>query len=277
MKRDDAREASTLTHSNRRSHLNERGQVTLFIIIALAIVAIAILIFVFYPQLETRFGTSVEDPMSFMQECLEDDFADAVELISLQGGSIKPTNFIMYDDSKIDYLCYSGDYYSGCTMQKPLLQQHIESEILNYLNARVDECFSNLEENYRNKGFSVTLNEGNKDMELLPRKIVATFGHELILKKGESQTYKIFRIVLNNNLYELSSIAMSILNMEAEYGDVEITEYMNFYHDLKVEKFKQTDGSTIYVLTELDTGDKFQFASRSYAFPSGYGLSQYIE
>ena len=44
---------------------------------------------------------------------------------------------------------------------------------------------------------------------------------------------------------------------------------MNYYHDLKVEKNKQTDGSTIYILTERDTENKFQFASRSVAWPPG--------
>lgn len=255
----------------------KRGQVTLFIIIALAIVAIAILVFVFYPQIQTRFGATAEDPMAYMQKCLEDDFADAVSLIATQGGAVEPTNYIMYDDSRVQYLCYSGDYYSGCTMQHPLLQQYLEVQLVNILNERIDECFINMRENYQNQGFSVSINEGEKEIELLPRKVVATLGHEVILRKGDAQTYKIFRIVLDNNIYELSTIASSILNMEAEYGDCEITDYMNFYHDLKVEKYKQTDGSTIYILTDLDTNDMFQFASRSYAFPGGYGISQYIQ
>ena len=75
---------------------------------------------------------------------------------------------------------------------------------------------------------------------------------------------------MNNNIYELTSIAESILNWEAQYGDVETMTYMSFYKDLKVEKYKQTDGSKIYILTNRNTGDKFQFATRSYAFPAGY-------
>jgi len=47
---------------------------------------------------------------------------------------------------------------------------------------------------------------------------------------------------------------------------------MTYYRDLKVEKKKQTDGSTVYILTKMDSGDKFQFASRSVAWPPGYGI-----
>ena len=77
--------------------------------------------------------------------------------------------------------------------------------------------------------------------------------------------------MLDNNLYELASIAESIVEWEATYGDSETTTYMNYYHDLKVEKKKQTDGTTIYIVTNRDTRNKFQFASRSVAWPPGYG------
>ena len=46
---------------------------------------------------------------------------------------------------------------------------------------------------------------------------------------------------------------------------------MNYYHDLNVEKKKQSDGSTIYILTDRNNENKFQFASRSVAWPPGYG------
>ena len=49
---------------------------------------------------------------------------------------------------------------------------------------------------------------------------------------------------------------------------------MTYYHDLKVEKFIEADGSTIYTLTNRDTGNKFMFASRSLAWPPGYDLPE---
>ena len=93
------------------------------------------------------------------------------------------------------------------------------------------------------------------------------------LTKGDASNYDAFRVVVDNNLYELVSIANSILNWEASYGDAETTTYMNYYHDLKVEKKKQSDGSTVYILTDRNTEEKFQFASRSVAWPPGYGIN----
>jgi hypothetical protein len=57
--------------------------------------------------------------------------------------------------------------------------------------------------------------------------------------------------------------------MEARYGNSETTIYMDYYHNLKVEKSEQTDGSTVYRLTDRKDGSVFQFASRSIAWPPG--------
>ena len=44
---------------------------------------------------------------------------------------------------------------------------------------------------------------------------------------------------------------------------------MNYYRDLKVEKLKQSEGTTVYILTDLNNNKKFQFASRSMAWKPG--------
>jgi hypothetical protein len=44
---------------------------------------------------------------------------------------------------------------------------------------------------------------------------------------------------------------------------------MNYYHDLKVEKKRQVDETKIYILTDTTRDNKFEFATRSYAFPPG--------
>ena len=118
-------------------------------------------------------------------------------------------------------------------------------------------------------GYAVTLTEGETKVELLPNRIIVVFENDLTLTKDDSERYDELSVIVNNNLYELVSITNSILNMETRYGDSETTIYMNYYHNLKVEKKKQTDGTTIYILTDRNKGDKFQFASRSIAWPPG--------
>jgi len=250
---------------------NKKGQITIFIIIAIVIVALGILLYMFYPQIKSTLGIGPQNPSEYIQDCISEDLENSVNKLSLQGGSLTPRHYIAYNGKKIEYLCYTQEYYKTCVMQQPMLKKHIEEEIENAIKNKAKECFNDLKESYRKKGYSVNLRQGDISVELLPKRIAVAFDNSLTLTKEGSEKYDSFKVVLNNNLYELVSIANSILNWEASYGDSETTTYMNYYHDLKVEKKKQSDGTTIYILTDRNNQNKFQFASRSIAWPPGYG------
>jgi len=249
---------------------NKKAQVSIFIIIAVIIVAVAVLVFLFYPRTPSTEEFDEKNPQEFIKTCIEDEIKQSVEKLSLQGGSLNPEHFVLYDNNEIEYLCYSSLYYTPCVMQQPLLKQHIESEIKNKIKNNANICFDSLKEFYLNKGYSAELKKGDTIVQLLPNKIKTTFNHVLTLRKADTQKYDSFDIILNNNLYERVSITDSILNWEAAYGSAETTIYMNTYRDLKVEKKEQTDGTTIYILTDRKNGDIFQFASRSVVLPPGY-------
>lgn len=249
----------------------KKGQITIFIIIALVIVVFGVLIYLFYPQIQAGLGITTQNPNEYIQGCIEEKIEEGIGILSTQGGNIEPGHYILYNNEKIEYLCYTNEYYKTCVVQQPMLNQHIENEIKDYIDEEADKCFDLLVDSYKKKGYTVNLERGEKKVELLPKRVATTFDYSLTLTKGESQTYDSFRVVLNNNLYELVSIANSILKWETTYGDTETTTYMDYYHDLKVEKKKQSDGSTIYIITDRNTESKFQFASRSLAWPPGYG------
>ncbi len=256
----------------RSSMLNQKGgQLTIFIIAAIAIVAFGAVIYFLFPQVLVNFGIGTNNPQVFLQTCLEEEIENAIEKVSLQGGSLNPELSILYQDNEIEYLCYQSQYYLPCVMQQPLLRLHIESEIKRAVTENAETCLDSLKDSFERKGFEVSFNQKDIEVELLPERIAVIFGNDITLTKEDSQRYERLSIFFNNNLYELVGIANSILNWEATYGDSETTTYMFYYPDLKVEKLKQTDGSTIYILTNRDSGNKFQFASRSVAWPPGVG------
>lgn len=252
-------------------NMEKKGQVTIFIILGVLIIVLGILLYLVYPKLSANFGFDEENPSTFIQNCLEEKVQEGLDIVTLQGGSLAPTHYLMYENGKVEYLCYTGEYYQTCVMQQPMLKSHIESEIESYIEEVADSCFDDLKTSYEKKGYSISLKKGGMDVELIPEKVIVNFNTSLDLTKTESKSFDSFRVVLNNNLYELVSIANSILNWEAHYGDAETTIYMNYYHDMKVEKFKLSDGSTVYTISERDTNNKLRFASRSVAWPPGYG------
>lgn len=254
----------------RSNSFNKKGQVTLFVILGVIIVAAAVLIYIFYPQIKDSLGIQTKAPSVYMQECLQKDLQDYVNKLSVQGGKLNPSVYILYKDQKIEYLCYTNEYYKPCVMQVPDLKRGIEEELSKGLSEKADTCFKSMVDSYEGAGYDVRADRGETVIELLPNRVAIKFSSTIVLERGETQRYSGFNVVVNNNIYELASIAESILNWEARYGNADTTPYMVYYKDLKVEKYQQSEGSRIYILTERNTGNKFQFASRSYAFPAGY-------
>ena len=243
--------------------MEKKGQVTIFVIIAIVIVAAGAAVYTFYPGIKDTVGLTPDNPSSFIENCMEDDLTSTIELVSSNGGSVNPQNYFLYDESQVDYLCYTTESLQ-CVVQKPLLKQSIEIEIRENIKGKVDSCFAELRNNFESQGNVVEYKQGKLSIELLPQIIITKIEKDLKLTKGgETENYDKIELVFNNNLYELISIANSIIESEVEFGEAETTTYMNYYHDLKVERKEQSEGTNIYILTTRSTGDKFQFASRS--------------
>jgi hypothetical protein len=246
----------------------KRGQVTVFIILAICIFIVLMLLFTKKSDITAIF--SKESPVNQIQKCIEDSGIQAKEIISMQGGSIDPKNYYLYDGNKVDYVCYSNEYYKNCVMQKPLLKNSVEKEIKSYVEKNVVDCTEAIKSSLQSKGYSVYMKTPPVvDVELIPGNIVINTELDLELTKGETQTYKNIKTEINSNLYEFVMVTSSIQNWEARYGDSETLNYMFYYPELKVEKKATSDGTRVYILTNRDSKDKFMFATRSVAIPSG--------
>ncbi len=242
----------------------KRGQVTIFIIIAMVIIALGFLAYAFYPKVKSTLSLQEKNPQGYIQECIQKDLQDTLTLISSQGGSVNPTNFILYNKSKVEYLCYTNENLAKlCVVQRPVLQTHIKSELKSVLENKINTCFESLKKNYETKGYVVTWEKGNRTVELLPKKTLLRLTDKVVLTKENSQVYNEFVVMINNNLYELTAIADSIVAWESEYGDADPIVYMTYYPDLKVEKMVTSDGK-VYILTNRDTKEIFQFSVRGF-------------
>ncbi len=248
---------------------SRRSQVTIFIIIA--IVILAILLIIFYPNIKRTFFPSA--PVIQLENCINDKVEEGLDLISLQGGSISPVNVYSYQGNQVEYLCYTNQYYQNCIMQQPLLKQHIERELLEYIQQDLRACINNVKSELESKGYTVEGN-GDSSLELSPGKINLDVSGIYARQGDTGSSYNKFELEFNSRMYEMVMLTSSILNWEARYGDSETTIYMTYYPDIKVEKLKQSDGSKIYIITDRKNDDKFMFATRSLSWPPGYWQNQ---
>ncbi|MEA3414314.1 MAG: hypothetical protein U9Q99_02200 [Nanoarchaeota archaeon] len=247
----------------------ERGQVTIFVILALVIIVVGVLVYAFLPGIKSTVSLDSKNPNAYLQDCLEDDVEEAVEMLALQGGSQNPSNYYAYDGNNIEYLCYTSEDRKLCNVQKPLIYSSFEKELEKELETEIDSCFEALRNDFDKKGYQVNLRKEGYSVEILPEKILLNLNYELDLSKGSVEKYDSFSIFLDNNIYQLLGIAKSIVDRESNFGEAPTEAYMMLYRDLKVEKLKQSDETKIYIITNKKTGEVFQFASRSLAASQG--------
>lgn len=246
---------------------NKKGQVTIFIILALAIVFVLILILIKKPNLGVI--TTPRTPVETIKQCAMDGLENSTKLIMSQGGSVSPQSYFLYNGTKVEYLCYASGEYQACVMQKPLIKESIEAELKKDLTPKIIDCINSAKDSLERKGYTVTYKYPNVSVELVPGNIIINIQSDMKIVKDKTEAYKSIKIEKSSKLYELSMITTSIMNYEARYGRAEIMNYMMYYPTLRVEKKKQSEGTTIYILTDKNTGDQFVFAVRSYVLPVG--------
>jgi len=254
---------------------NKKGQTTIFIIIAIVLIAAVILIFILYPNIISPTIIDKTNPNVYIEKCVEDELSPILKKISENGGSLNPENYIKYKNNKVEYLCYTNQYYETCAIQQPLLNENIQKQVAGKLQPKAEKCVSEVVDNLEKDRYKVNSGKVDVSVEIIPDNVIVNIVAPLSVSKGgTTNTYNNFKIIKKNKLYSLVMISTSILNWEAKYGDADPNSYMTLYPNIQVEKFKQTEGSTIYVLTDRDTLDEFIFASRSVVFPAGYGFSE---
>jgi hypothetical protein len=245
---------------------NGRGQVTIFIIIGLLIVSV-ILIFYFwvYPTYitEGRAGLGFEG-------CVEDSLEKAIEELGPSAGFINPEFVFMYLGERIPYLCYTNEFYVTCTVQKPFLKQHFEDNLDLFIREEINECYSDSVNELKARGYDVR-SSGKLDYEILLEPGIVRAKIDAPTTVGSTSLAR-FNVRLSSPLYEMTFISTSILQYESEFGDSDTTRITDFYPEYIIDKLKQGDGTTIYILSSKIYGNQIKFASRSLAWPAGYDV-----
>ncbi len=247
----------------------KRGQIAVFVIIALVIAGIVLAIFLF-----PRIGIFVTDvnPNAFLKDCIEQDLDDFIIELSKQGGYSNPDNYLTYEDEKIQYLCYTAENYEPCIVQQPLLVSHVQNEIENFIQPRARQCVEDLKNRYENQGYDVRTTSGSINVSIIPDKIMIDFLSPMTISKESSETFQKFSVRKDSKWYGLLLTATSIIDFESTLGNSETSLYLQYYPDLKIEKIKRDGGSTIYRLSNVVTKEEFTFATRSLVWPQGYGV-----
>ena len=264
--------------SNRSSLTSQtRGQVTIFIIIAIMVISAIALFFVFREEVIIEIGGKPEEnPEAFFNSCIKDKIEESIIVISLHGGYIdnplhKEFKFEGENFVNISYLCYTQSNYAQCINQKPLFTQDLKKEIKNYISSDVEDCFNEMVESF-SRGYIVNSDYKDFEVEILPKRVIIQTDLRMTLtKSGESTEYKNFEITVASRLYEISNLVQEIVNQEAEFCYAEDLGISLTYPEFKIDKLT-TGESLIYSIEHEDSEEKFRFALRTCVIPPALGL-----
>lgn len=245
--------------------MKKKAQVTIFIIVAIMIVSVVL---VFFLWAKPTYFSDAGRGLNF-ESCVEDAVEQAIGELERKAGFINPKFGYDYNGERFTYLCYTNDYYKTCTVQVPFLKNSFDEQMEILIKDKVDECYINSVDDLKAQGYSVV--QGNVEYDVLIEPSVVRVEIDAPTVVG-SQSFARFNVKVNSPVYEMIMIATSILQFETKYGDSDVSSMMAYYPNYIIDKLKRSDGTTIYILENKVFGNKFQFASRSLAWPAGYVL-----
>lgn len=205
--------------------MKNKGQVTIFIIIAVVIVALAAVFFAFKGSLfAPSIPVTFESAYNTFLSCIEEETMTAISIAENQAGHIELPAFeagnnYMPFSSQLDFLGNPIPYWyyvSGNNIQREQVpsKSEIEEQIGNFVEENIKDC--TLDE-YYSQGLEITLGETNADVRIGPGKVDVSLDMDMSLAKGdESAVVRNHDVSINSKLGTLYGAALEVYNHEQE-------------------------------------------------------------
>jgi hypothetical protein len=247
----------------------KKGQITIFVILAIVIVAGILFFFLFRTNINGGKGAS-PDLKSEMQTCVDKAVEQIIEVILPKGGMINPGLFIKYEGSNVEYLCYSPYYYTPCINRHGSYVQDVKEEIRKFVAEKADDCLYKIKKDYAGKGYSFDSDAIKTEIELKPGQVRTILkGNIEIIKNEESYRFSEMELTTKNDIYNMAVIAEKIANQESKVCYFNSLEFNMLYPNYKIEKLDKNADTKIYSITNKKNGKILIIAIRSCALIPG--------
>jgi len=247
---------------------SKKAQVTIFIILAILAVAIVVIFFVVRGVISPGAGGGIEtNPQRFIELCAEEEMRNSINLALSQGGFLESENYILYNDTKVSYLCKNNGLFEPCINQHPMLLNEISQELNDNIKPIVNGCFIELKESFKDLGYEVVLGEDKgTEIMLSPGNVFLSINRSVSVSKNEESTsFESMKIPYKTSLYELASVAVDIVKSEANLCYFEYLGYMILYPQYIIKIKVYSDSSKVYSIKDANTKEEMSIAIRGCA------------
>lgn len=252
--------------------LGKRGQITMFIIAAIAIVVIIALVVLLKGGVQVLAGPEI-NPNLYISNCMKTATTDALDKMLPQGGFVNTeNNSKMYNNTKVAYICYTKGNYLPCVNQHPDYLADLKNELVSYVQPKTEQCFDSLKTELEREGYSVSFDSPLAvTADIMPEKVTMKAERQMTTtKQGQAKRYDEFEIEIITPLYDLANVAIEIASQEASYCYFEYLGYMLGYPQFFIKYDKMSDSTKIYQITDKPSGKTLNIAIRGCAIPPGF-------
>jgi len=204
--------------------MHKRGQLAIFVIVAIVIVAAVVLFFVFRDRIGIGEISAEFLPVyNYYSECIQQEVEIGSGLMSFQGGRIaigdyEPASNYAPFSSHLDFFGSSVEYWyyisgNGLIRENSVSINEMERELEEFLNARLSEC--NFDDFYQ-QGFYIQQNgEIVSDVTINENSISVEVISDMNVLRGESSARKtIHNVKIDSKLGGLYNEAKKIYDKE---------------------------------------------------------------
>lgn len=213
---------------NKRGKINffgqsRKGQVTIFIILAIIILGAVITFFVIRQNLVIQtIPESIQPVYTSFLSCIEDKTSVGIDLLESQAGYIDLPNFepgsaYMPFSSQLNFLGSPIPYWyyvSGNNIQKEQVptQKDMETSLANFLNNKIRDCNF---ETYYTDGFEINLGEPKTTVTIRNNDVAVNLNMDFQVTKGEDTVLvQNHQATVKSNLGALYASAKTVYEKE---------------------------------------------------------------
>lgn len=204
---------------------SKKGQVTIFIIIAIVLVALVIGFFVFKDSLfEESFPKSIEPVYNTFLTCLEEDARVGIGILGSQGGYIELPSYesgseYMPFSSQLDFLGNSIPYWyyvSANNVEKSQIPSlsHMQKELADFVEGRIRNCVM---DEYYDQGFLISFDEPDAEVSIRDGEVIVKMDMMMKinnLNSDESAVVRDHSVSVKSSFGELYKSAREVYDEE---------------------------------------------------------------
>lgn len=250
--------------------MTDKGQVTIFVIVAMVIVFAIFFLFLINKKDVSLREQDFDDITGYISNCLTERSNLIIEKMLDGGGFLNSNDTILYENNFVTYLCKNINNFESCVNQYPNYIKDVEDEFEKNIFGDSKVCIESLKQELTNRGYEFNSKDYIIEAKLKEGIVEVSLNGDFYMAKDETtKKFSEFNILIRSSLMGLSTIANEIVSQEARWCYFSNEGFMTLYPEYDIRVYMMEDTTKIYTIKDKRNGEKLKMATLGCALPAG--------